>query len=311
MATIKDVSKVSGLSVGTVSRYLNGTPLKEQNRKKIEEAIQKLDYNRNSLARSMKTGKSMTVAVVVPNLANMFSMRVIESIERVLEQHDYSVLVADCSSDEAKQFEKLYLLKNKMVDGFVLMPSSTGAEKVQAAVGTTPLVLIDRLLDAPVFDSVIIDNREIAYRKVKQALDGGVTRIGIIEGPDWIYTTHERRLGYEQALREAGIANRFSAQGGFTYAGGYKAMQELLTYDLEAVFISNFELTVGAVQAYNSSSQKLQLIGFSSLELSTVVAHPITFISQPVEEIGKQAAQLLLQRMDKPEKPIENLILNL
>ena len=107
MPTIKDVAREAGVSVGTVSRYLNGAVLKEQNQRRIDAAVARLGYRRNALARSMKTGRSMLVGVIVPALSNMFSMRVIEGVEHALEAHGFSVLVADSGGDAAREREKV------------------------------------------------------------------------------------------------------------------------------------------------------------------------------------------------------------
>ena len=314
MTTIKDLARISGLSIGTISRYLNGYEVKEKTKIAIERAIEQTGYIRNPIARSMKTGKSMTVAVVVPNLANMFSMRVIESVEHVLEKEGYSVIVSDCGGDAQKQLEKLETLKYRMVDGFVLMPLTHSADAVAAALGGIPLVLIDRLLDKPAFDSVTVSNFEAAYRETARMLSGGLRKIGIIEGPDDIYTATERKRGFEQAVSEFGAENIHRTCGGYNISDGYTAMQKLLKHDLEGVFISNYELTVGAMQAYAESGaapDMLVTVGFDSVEISKLVNKSMACISQPIEQIGEVAARLLLARMREPDKPIENVIIKI
>lgn len=311
MATIKDLSKKSGVGVGTISRYLNGYKVKEKTRVAIELALQDTGYVRNPIARSMKTGKSMMVAVVVPNLANMFSMRVIESIERVLEKEGYSVIVSDCGGDEERQLQKLKVLKHKMVDGFILMPLVRESEKIVSILGSIPVVLIDRLTDKPIFDSVTVSNFETSYNETKRLLQSGVRKIGIIEGPQNIYTAVERKRGFETALREFGIANEYVAKGGYNVEDGYKAMNKLLKYNLEGIFISNYELTIGAMRAYAESDQSIKIVGFDSIELSHLINKSIICISQPVEEIGEKAADLLLERMNNPNKQVKNIVIRI
>ncbi len=311
MATINDVARVSGLSVGTVSRYLNGAKLKQSNMDIIEAAIVKLGYRSNGLARSMKTGKSMMVAIIVPGLANMFSMRVIESIERVLEEKNYSVLVSDCRENIQNEYRKISLMCSKMVDGFVIMPTSQDAAKIQEIVGDIPVVLIDRTLDKPVFDSVTIDNQGASYRLVKRALEGGIRKIGIIEGPGSLLTARDRARGYEEALEEFGISPKYRYQAGYNVEGGYEAIVNWIDEGLEAVFASNYELTVGAMNALYDYKKQMKIIGFDSLELAFFTNQSYDYISQPVEEIGKQAAELLIERMNNPGKAITNQVLQL
>lgn len=310
MSTIKDVARVSGLGVGTISRYLNGATVKRENEEKILSAIKILNYNINPIAKSMKTGKSMTIAMVVPTLANMFSMRVIESIESELEKYGYSVIVADCNADEKKQLSKITQLKNKLVDGFILMPIGDCAKKIKGIINDTPLVLIDRLFSENLFDSVVINNEEIAYKQAKQILSTGVKRIGIIKGPQSITTAKHRTQGYLRAIEEFEISDCYSIDGDYTYDSGYKAMKQLLNKQVEAVFISNYELTIGAINCLNEGESNVSLLGFDSLELSNLVKQPYSFISQPIEEIGRSAAQLLLSRMEDKDRAIHNQVIH-
>lgn len=311
MSTIKDVAKEASISIGTVSRYMNGKKLKETNRLAIEAAIEKLGYATNSIAKSMKTGKSMTIAVVVPNLANMFSMRIIESIENTLDKNHYNVLVAGCNGDESKQYAKLEALKNKMVDGIVLIPIGKDSNKIKSIIGDIPLVLVDRLLDRAIYDSVIINNAEVSYYRVKEMLKTGVRSAAIIKGPRSLYTANQRYEGYKKALKEFNIEQTNVVQGDYTYESGYQAMKKLIAQPPQMVFTTNYELTIGAIRAINEYGIKIKLLGFDNLELSSVVNQPYEFISQPVEHIGEQAAQLLLDRIYEPGKKKVHLVINI
>lgn len=308
MATIKDVARLSGLSVGTVSRYLNGETLKRDNQKLIEHAIKELGYETNLIARSMKTGKTMTIAVIVPYLSNMFSMRVIESIERILMQYNYCVIISDCSADPAIELTRLEFLKSRQVDGFVLMPTGNNADKIKNAVGDTPLILIDRLLDKPMFDSVVIDNEKMAYQSVSKLLEQGIREIGIIEGPNHISTARERKIGFERALKDYSIDNKYRyCSKEYSFEQGYHGMKQLNVYPLEAIFASNYELTVGAVSANEKSD--LKILGFDTLDIPVRFYENYTGIMQPIGEIGEIAAKLLLERMKDNTMPIVNRVI--
>ena len=228
MPTIKDVAREAGVSVGTVSRYLNGAVLKEQNQRKIDAAVARLGYRRNALARSMKTGRSMLVGVIVPALSNMFSMRVIEGVEHALEAHGFSVLVADSGGDAAREREKVALLRERMADGLVLMPSGGAARAILRAAGKMPVALIDREMDERCFDSVLVENEAGAYRMVRAAIAGGARRLGMIAGPETVQTARERRAGFLRALAESGLAPAAIVSGDYTVEGGGAGMRALL-----------------------------------------------------------------------------------
>ncbi len=174
MSTIKDVAKEAGVGVGTVSRYINGNAnLKLRNRMSIDNAIKKLGYKVNPIARSMKTQKTMTIAVVVHSLTNMFSMSVIETIEDTIEKSGYSLIVAGCHGNEENQYRKIADLRNKMVDGFIILPVGQNSSKIKKITEDIPVILVDRLLDRNIFDSVTVANEQMVYDELKAAIENG------------------------------------------------------------------------------------------------------------------------------------------
>ncbi len=180
MTTIKDVAKEAGVGIGTVSRYINGDDsVKNKNRVLIDNAIKKLGYEVNSIARSMKTQKTMTIGVVVHSLTNTFSMKVIENIEYFVSKFGYSILITGCGGDEELQYKKLVELKKRMVDGFIILPAGQDAQRIKYIVGDTPCILVDRLLDENIFDSVTIDNEVMVYEKMCDTIKLGFKKIAI------------------------------------------------------------------------------------------------------------------------------------
>ena len=312
MPTIKDLAQKTGLSVGTISRYLNGSIIKPQSAACIARAVEELGYVRNPIARSMKTRRTMTVAVLVPQLANMFSMRVIESIENVLSDAGYSVIVASSGEDADKQNRKLRAFREKMVDGLVLMPVNSDSAPVAQAAGHTPLVLMDRTLDTPLFDSVTVSNRETVRRYVGELADEGLTRIAIIKGPGQLSTARDRATGFCEALAERGLLPYAELEGQYVPADGYRAMKSLEQNPPQGLFISNYELTAGALRARHESApdsplRRIRIIGFDAAESGAEDC--IRFICQPVEEIGRRAAELLTARMQDHDRPVTGVIL--
>lgn len=298
MPTIKDVARKAGMSVGTVSRYLNGAALKLESRQRVEDAISALGYRRNALARSMKTGRSMLVGVIVPGLANMFSMRVIEGLERALEEHGFSVLISDCGSDPDKELSKIALLRERRADGLILMPSGQDAQAVLRRAGPMPVVLIDRTMDEDLFDSVLVENEAGACRIVRDAIAHGARRPGMIAGPESVQTARERAAGFRRALAEAGLACAGVAQGDYTVESGRACMEELLEMGVDAVFAANHELTVGALSV--ARGRDVRVIGFDGMELQALCGERLLSLSQPMEAIGRTAAELLMVRIQAP-----------
>ncbi|MDK2902238.1 MAG: LacI family transcriptional regulator [Clostridiales bacterium] len=305
-ATIKDVAALAQVSVGTVSRYLNGYEVSEINKRKIDEAIRRLDFKLNPVARSLKTSKSMTVAVVVPALANVFSMSIIEGIERHLDQYGYSVIVCDSQSDVQKEKAKLQFVKDKYVDGVVIMPTGSDGTHITEVLGDEiPSVLMDRLVENAKLDAVLVDNVNAVYQAVERLITLGHRRIGMITGPKHIYTARERQEGYRRVFVDYNLPmdENLIRYGDYTEDTGYKLINELmrLDYPPTAVFVANYEMTIGAIMAVNELGiqipDQLSLIGFDQLELSKIVRPSLSVVVQPMAEIGQKAAEMLYQRM--------------
>lgn len=316
MANIKDVAKRAGVGLGTVSRYINGYNVTESNKKKIEQAINELHFTVNPIARSMKTKKSMMVAIVVPRLANIFSMRIIESIEHFLEAYGYSVIVCDCGGSAEKEMERLKFCVKKMVDGIVLMPSGRDSSKIKSIIKDTPMVLIDRVFESNDFDSVTVENKYATFMAMSQYIQNGNKNIAVLAGSQHISTAKERLEGVIEAFKEHGmkLENDKVYECEYDMDQGYYATKKILKNKPDLIFASNYELTLGAIKAINEEKliigRDISLIGFDNLELINIYPYSMTVISQPVEEIGKRAAECLYERMNNNGNgSIKNIIL--
>ena len=181
-ATIKDIARETGLGYATISAYLNGANVRPKNRELIEAAVKKLGYVRNEYARGLKTHRSMTVGVLIPELSNTFSTTIISAMEDELRGRGYGILVCDCRSDSAIEQKSLQFLQSKMVDGVIVMPMSTDGKIFDSLAETTPAVAIDRFTLSERVSHVLINNREISVQAVHQLIAGGHRRIALISG---------------------------------------------------------------------------------------------------------------------------------
>lgn len=313
-ATIKDIARETGLGYATISAYLNGTNVRPKNRELIEAAIQKLGYVRNEYARGLKIRRSMTVGVLIPELSNTFSTAIISAMEDELREHGYGILVCDCRSDPELEARSLRFLQSKMVDGVIIMPLSTDGGLFDALAGSTPAVVIDRFTPSERVSHVLINNREISAQAVRLLTDSGHRSVAMISGAAGMYTADERRKGYEEAMRIAGCYDESMIYcGNFTVDGGYLAMKEIIRAgrDITAVFVSNYEMTVGAVIAINETGKRIpadySFIGFDHHDLSRVITPRLVTVNQPLYEIGRAASGCLLKQMAGGEQ--QNIVL--
>jgi len=305
-ATIKDVAKYAGVSTATVSKYINGVAVKEQNKVRIEEAIRVLDFKVNTMARGLKTNKTMTIGVLIPSLENIFATSIVSHIERVFLQNGYSTIICDYNRDIGLENSKFDFLMSKYVDGVIIMPLGITEERVRNAIDMDiPVVLIDRPMKNGGCDVVLVDNLNASYDAVEQLIVKGHREIGIISGPQDIYTAQERLKGYLRVYEDYGLkVNKKNLKyGDYEIQSGYDRMKEFLNSEKlpDAIFITNYEMTIGAVMALNESSvsvpEELSLIGFDNEQLAKIVKPNLAIVVQPIQQIGESAANIILKRL--------------
>ena len=317
MATIKDISKETGLGLATISKFINGGNVRDNNKILIEDAISKLGFTANNFARGLKTGKSYTVGVVIPELGNVFVTDIITIVSDILREKGYGVIVCDCRTDEARQCEAIKFLMGKMVDGIINMPVSSSGGHLDLPIDCgIPVLLIDRMIPElkDKVSAVLVDNVSVSYSAVKLLLDAGHRDIGVIAGPQEVFTSQQRLLGYNQALIQHSISPRQSNVEFTDYSiqGGYVGMKRLLKKtSITAVFTTNFCTTHGAIIALNELGynipDKISFVGFDNMELTRVIRPKLTMVAQPMKEIGCYTAKTLLAMLqggfdDKPQQ---------
>ena len=251
-ATIKDIAKATGLGLATISSYLNGGNVREKNRIRIEQAIEELHFEVNEVARGLKTNRTRSIGILIPELNNIFCAEIITEAEEVLRRQGYAAMICDCRTDAHREKEAIDFLLHRRVDGLLMIPSGeTGASVQRFLRAKKPVVLIDRKIRNLDCDCVLVDNKGAVKDAVNRLITAGHREIGIIAGPEEMYTAQERLYGYEQALAKARIPIRDSlmVRGDYTIRGGMKAMRELIqkNTDLSAVLVSNYEMTLGSV----------------------------------------------------------------
>jgi len=305
-ATIKDVAKYTGLSIATISKYINGGHVLDKNKLLIEEAIKALDFKVNEIARGLKTNKSMTIGVLIPSLENIFITSIISNIESILIQNGYSMIICDYRESEKLEHEKTEFLLSKMVDGIITMPSSSNGEHIKRVLEKNiPVVLLDRPIKDVNCDVVLVDNLNASYNAVEQLIIRGHKRIGIICGSKEIYTAQERLKGYLRVHEDYSmeIDPQLIKYGDYQIDGGYKLMNELLDMESRptAIFVTNYEMTLGAIMAINergvSIPDELSIIGFDNIQMAKIVKPSLSIVVQPMQQIGETAANILLKRL--------------
>lgn len=300
------MAKAAGVSIATISKYINGGNVLDNNRIQIDKAIKELDFKVNGIARGLKTNKTMTIGVLIPDLENVFCMSIVSNVENVLMQHGYSTIICDYKQNAKLEQEKFDFLVNKMVDGIITMPIGSYTEGVKGLLGQNiPVVLIDRPIKEVSCDTVLVDNLNASYDAVEQLIIKGHKRIGIICGPEDIFTAQERLKGYIRVHEDYSmdVDRSLIKTGNYMMESGYDLINEL--FDMPerptAVFVTNYEMTLGAIMAINERNIKipdeLSFIGFDNLQMAKIVKPSLSIVVQPMKQIGETAANVILKRL--------------
>ena len=277
-----------------------------QNRELIEEAIDALHYEVNEIARGLVTNKTKMVGVMVYDIESFFVGSMLHYIGNELRRMGYGLLICDSANDQEIEEQNLRFLLNKKVDGILILPVNiSGRFMNPAREANVPVVLVDRSFQDEEFDFVGIDNRTAAYRAVKLLIENNHEKIAAISS-DVEYSGIDRVAGYRNAMNEAGlpIPAGYERLGRHSFELGYKSMKELLqmTDRPTAVFLGNYETTLGGIMAVNESElswpEDISIVGFDDLIVSRVVRPKIWIAVQPMEQICAKAVELLLRRIE-------------
>lgn len=314
-ATIRDIKAQTGLSLATISKYLNGGNVLPENRVKIEAAIRDLHYEVNEIARGLVTNKTKTVGMIVYDIESMFSGVLIRHVGDCLRKAGYALLVCDSCNDEKIEADNVRFLINKKVEGMVVVPVSWKEDfLLPTREKKIPVVLLDRSFEVSDFDCVRIDNRTAAFRATNYLLERGHTKIAIIASRIE-YTGWERYKGFREAMTQAGlpIPEEYCRVGAHTIESGHESMQKLLELPDRptAVLMTNYETSLGAVMALNESAydcpDDISMMGFDDLIMSHVVKPKLCMVVQPMKEMCETAVELMLAQIGSKETrpPIE------
>ena len=307
MATIKDVARLAGVSVSTISKYLNGGNVLEENAEAIRKAIAELDYRVNPFARSLKTQRSRAIGILLPEMTSPFFGRVVTSLDRHLREHGYHTLLSCYSSSYGLERENLQFLINNGIDGLVYAPEDISAEEFYELTASReiPMVQVDRIIQGVASDAVLVENSPAAYQAVSRLIQRGHRRIAAITGPKSVFSARERLVGYLRALSDHGILydDSLVISDENTFATGYRGCESLmrLPEPPTAIFATNYDITIGLITAAREKGiripEQLDIVGFDCPEVCGMMNPPMPVVHQPEAEIGQTAAGYLMERL--------------
>lgn len=308
MATLRDVARTAEVSLSTASRYFreNGY-VSADARERIRAAAQALRYRPNGVARSLRHQRTLTLALVVPEIENPFYTTVSRGVEDVASAANYAVMLCNTDEREDKQLWYLNALLERKIDGVLLVPCGQAAVDHCAHLDAAgvPFVLIDRKVPGTVADTVVGDNLQGARDLTRHLLALGHRRIALIGGNPFDSVSQERSAGYQAALVEAGIEPdpQLLCEGHWDLDTGRQFTRELLSLDrpATALLCTNNVIAVGALLALRELGRRVPedvaLVCHDDIELASLMDPFLTVAVQPAYDMGKRATAILLNRL--------------
>lgn len=301
--TLLDVARLAGVSAATVSRILNGTArVTAEKRLAVETAIERLQFRPNFAAQSLRSGFTRTIGVLTQELESPYFTRGARGIEDGLQGSGYAPIVVPGHWNPSEQLERAQLLIARRVDAMVILGGNLKDEQVIEMGRKLPIAITGRELQAPNVFSLHCDQVEGACRATHHLIELGHRRIAHISGPVQYPDAVDRREGYMRAHSEAGLAvdPRLMVAGTYMETGGTEAMKQLLAtgHEFTAVFCGNDQTLWGARQVLYERGlrvpEDISLVGFDDLPQSAYMTPAVTTIHQPIYQMGRSAAHLLL-----------------
>jgi LacI family transcriptional regulator len=318
--SITDIANKVGLSITTVSRVMSGKAEKyrigKKSQQKIRDAAEELNYIPNHFAANLKSGKSSTIAIIVPSLTNSFFASIASEINAEVRRFGYITIIGD--SDENYEIEKLVLqqMVSINIEGLIIVPCGNHWENIKKLHDQgLPVVCIDRYFEDLDIPYVSTDNYNGAYIATKHLIENGHSSITCIQGIQQSTPNRLRVKGFKDALEEAGIKNYTVTGDDFSVQNGYLETKLLLEQDQlpSAIFTLSNTIAMGCIKALKEKNvripEDISLITFDEHPYLNYLETPISCIAQPVSDICKLAIKFLFLRLNNNENNINQVLL--
>lgn len=309
---ITDIAEKSGYSITTVSRVLNGKSDKYRisisTQKKIESTVKELNYIPNEFARNLRTGKSQTIALVVPSLKNPFFSEIASAINLEARKSQYITLIGDSDDDILIEKDEVKQLSSRNIDGMIIVPCGNEYDHLlNLKESGTPVICIDRYFKNQEISYVTSDNYDGAYTATQYLIGQGHTNIACIQGVEYSLPNVERVKGFKDAMNDNRLTTYSVSGDDFSEQNGYLETKLLLQNSKRptAIFGLSNTISMGALRALKEENilipDEISLLTFDDNPYLDYIEPPLTRISQPIEDICKIAVKLLISRINEKE----------
>jgi LacI family transcriptional regulator len=315
--TIRDVSRLAGVSVATVSAVINGkAAVSEALTQRVKRAIEALDYRPDYLARSLRMQRSHILGIVMPQFASPFYAEVLRGAQDLASQEGYSILISNSRGDDDLEWNEVSALVSRRVDGILLASTNVQFAYHRFFTRHFPVVLFDRVPLGFTGTAVVTDNAEASFKATNHLIGLGHRRIAVIAGTQGISTSEERVEGFRRAMYEADLTvrNEYLKRGNFNMKDSWECALELMRLPSPptAIFSHNYEMTLGLMRGLAESGvpcpQQVSVLGFDDFVVgadgfswATMFCPKLTCVAQSSYELGRRAAEVLLKKTKRPD----------
>lgn len=314
--TIKDVAKLAGVSISTVSRVMNDSkPVSPEARKKVLDAINKLDFKPNELARSLVMKKSNLIGVIVEDIGIEYMAQLIRGVEEIGHLYKYDIILSSTYGDDNALENAIDFLSTKQVEGIVVISEDISAEiLVKLRDNKIPFLLLDKLHDFKKINTVKIDYEKEEYELVKHLYEQGHENIAYVTLKEHNYLTDVKIAGYQKFINENNLKSIIIEADGKTSDDGYNIGEEVISQakseNVSAISFYNDQTAVGFISYCLDNNIKIpedySVVGFGNFEISRVYRPKLTTVSIPNYDIGAIGIRALIKRIRGEEDILEN-----
>jgi LacI family transcriptional regulator len=315
MATIREVSRMARVSPATVSRVLNGTtPVAEVTRERVMEAVAALGYKPNAFARGLATNRSGGIGITVNEVSSPYFGAFVAGVEQVARENGIHLMVSSGFADAANEHASIEFLLDRRCDGLVVQAEALPDEELIDLVrnGTAPVVVFGRAISEIEDACVVMNNERGGGLATEHLLDHGHRRIGHVTGPLSFPDARDRLHGYRRALEAAGVDHdeRYVVESNFQEEGGARAAARLLERapEITAIFFGNDQMAAGGMRTLREAGldvpSDISVVGFDDVFLAQYLTPSLTTIRQPLVDMGRAAAHLLLARLGHERREV-------
>lgn len=321
LATIHDVAREAGVSIATVSRVLQNSPkVLPKTKDRVNDAIKKLNYSPNRLARQFRIQATGNIVVIIPEIGNTFYDDILRGIEHVAELNSYyNVLIVNSHGDPATERRYFEFLSQKLIDGIITFSVSLPLDEITRYAEQYPVVIACRYFDNSNLHNITIDNEKASRDITNYILSLNHKRICYLAGPSSILVYRDRLNGYMHALTERGLPidmNLILTCNNVGIESGYNAVNSLLSSRLpfSAIIAGGDTLAIGAIRSLSNNGYRIPddvaVVGFDDIPLSSLINPTLTTVRQPQNLIGVRSAEMLFDLIAGKTPPNNSIVLN-